>query len=667
MSIIVEELIIYLDTGIPNSTKDDKEPINLTSSLIYIPNKGPPQSNIQKGGLNKDKDIEDSSTSEKSNVVGNYPLNKNPFITPTIRYDEINLQPFFLTGYKNIVSFFFNKKLFTEKLNSLTRGMKLNKVKIKKEEEDYKDKMDTIEFNINFMLNKLFPTNFPSKNNIVSTFNQYILNSSGSNSYKDTFNNLFKNDFSYLKLDSKVYTISKISILDDMINNPFYRKIVNLYINFSNSSLDQQTRIKNDLIKNFKILMFKLEVNSVDDITKNIEPKKEYHKNNIKNLNITNYLIQRTKNGKLINGFQKSSEDADIKLKTYNGPRSNVSSTTISNQEILVNNLKIIVENLSNLKDFRELSIEIIDKDIDDKNLYNMIEDKVDELFTYIKNINEAYEKISSNSNISIGIDNDFEKDFKEKIKILNKEVTTLSYLKKISKQYLDKKTTSLNFTNEDDKDFIDFANKKYPSINKFIEELKNNIVEKRKSSNRELQKIIENFYEKKEDYEELKNKNTSRSDTISFSDLINKINEELIEVRKKLDYFNDEKKRNIIKTGINLININNSEAPHYEIYLALDLFEGEINSENVGKVKCEYRSLLLGQETQNSLERNNSNYSIEFHRIFVPMIIDNKEGKNKKVKNKEEKKKVEKKKGGKKSKKKTNHIIRNKSKRRKI
>lgn len=563
MSFKIEEINIYLDTGIKN-----KEPVKFTSKLIYH------------------RELKSTNS-----------LNDNPFVTPSIRYDTINLNSFFTNKtYNDIVKFFFNRKNFKKTMNILTKNIIIEKI------IDDKKKISNVESNIGFMLHKLFPTTLPGKNNIISSFDNYILNSGGSGL---SFNVSSKNKFSYLKIDSKVYTITKMYILDDIINNPFYAEIIESYKTFLSSGEEKTAILTDKLVEKIKVLLFKL----INNNNKN-------YKQDIKNLNILKYLKNEidVKDSKT---FLESYTDNEKKLRTFNTPGGiSASSTTVSNQEILVKNLKIIVDNIDKLiydLDYNKNDSKTVITNIDNTNIM----ENVDKYYSYIKNIFEAYEKISSNSNIQLGIDNDYEKDFKEKIKVLNKEITNMNYMKKLITQYLSKDTTSLNINNEDDKEFVEYVKKEFPIINTFVDNLKNNIVEKRKSSNEKLQEIIQNFYEKKETYENLININNKS--LISFGELIEHVNDELLEAKKPLSFFNIKQNKDLIDIGINLINKNDPLQPQYEIYLATDLIDGELNDTNYNNFKCVYRDAYLAIETKNNFEKNNSKYIVNDHRIFIP------------------------------------------------
>jgi len=128
-----------------------------------------------------------------------------------------------------------------------------------------------------------------------------------------------------------------------------------------------------------------------------------------------------------------------------------------------------------------------------------------------------------------------------------------------------------------------------------------------RESTNSVLQKAIVDFSEN----------NKKNEEKLVFQELMTKIKEELIFLKSK-HYFNNKENIKLMDTGISSINKNKLNEPHYEIYLGIDLFEGEINDENLESIKCKYRGLYLGQETELYFSKYNP-YDFYKHRVFVP------------------------------------------------
>ena len=112
---------------------------------------------------------------------------------------------------------------------------------------------------------------------------------------------------------------------------------------------------------------------------------------------------------------------------------------------------------------------------------------------------------------------------------------------------------------------------------------------------------------------------NKNKTNQISFGELMNHASEELVEVTNDLSFFKTNENKDLLHIGINLINKNDPMLPQYEIYLATDLIEGELNDTNVNNYKCVYRDKYLATETPNLLERKDAKYKVNYHRIFIP------------------------------------------------
>ena len=99
------------------------------------------------------------------------------------------------------------------------------------------------------------------------------------------------------------------------------------------------------------------------------------------------------------------------------------------------------------------------------------------------------------------------------------------------------------------------------------------------------------------------------------------KIKEEFVFLKPK-KFFNNSSNIALMYTGTTLIDKNKFNVPHYEIYLGMDFFEGEINESNLESVECKYRGLYLGQETELFFSKYNP-YDFSTHRVFVPEKTD--------------------------------------------
>lgn len=188
----ISNIKIKLDVNIPGSTN-----IELTRGLFYFPE--------------KEKTTESSHKDE---------LSQYPFFTMDVKYPIDSIKSL---GRKESVDFFFNKRLFKRKMHGLSGSTSPG--------ERHKNAIH----NVKGMLEILFPTNIPVKSNLHDSFSEYIKRiptSVGTSSIIPSFilNLFIKSDedqFSYLLIGGAKYTTIKVTWVNDIINHPEYRKLLN--------------------------------------------------------------------------------------------------------------------------------------------------------------------------------------------------------------------------------------------------------------------------------------------------------------------------------------------------------------------------------------------------------------------------------------------------------
>jgi hypothetical protein len=161
-----------------------------------------------------------------------------PYFSYQIKYPESSLVKL---SYEDIVKTFFIKDKFIQKFKDVVDIIEQHDDKNNQISEDYyKKRTENINNNVMLMLRYLLPTKWPVINN---HFNSYDLFNG-----KYPFNTLFFNPFSnskyiYLRLSSGTYTVKKVIWLNDLLNNPEYKKNILNNNNFTvnNSSNNKLT------------------------------------------------------------------------------------------------------------------------------------------------------------------------------------------------------------------------------------------------------------------------------------------------------------------------------------------------------------------------------------------------------------------------------------------
>ena len=140
-----------------------------------------------------------------------YPEMKNigthPYITDTIDYSNLNIAD--LT-YPQIAAIFFDRSKFIQMVS------KINEVK-------ENDKPATLERNVMTMLRLLLPTKFFAVNNhkhSIKLLDPDVVDSSS------ILYNPLKTESSYINIQGKPYTITEVVWLNDILNHPKYRMLL---------------------------------------------------------------------------------------------------------------------------------------------------------------------------------------------------------------------------------------------------------------------------------------------------------------------------------------------------------------------------------------------------------------------------------------------------------
>ena len=150
------------------------------------------------------------------------PFAEFPFYSDTHLYPNTKLQN---STYERIIEFFFNKEDFLKTIRNKPQDnvKELTPEQIKIE-------------NFELTLRLLFPTTFPLVNNIYNSV-EYIIPSKkiftlkGSNVFS-ILPKRFDRKYSYLNIDSEIYTITKTVWNNDVMNHPVYSQFIQSYKEF---------------------------------------------------------------------------------------------------------------------------------------------------------------------------------------------------------------------------------------------------------------------------------------------------------------------------------------------------------------------------------------------------------------------------------------------------
>ena len=218
MSLNIQKLKITLNTNVKNS-----KPIEFTKDVLYHP---------------EHKSFPD--------------IEKYPYVTTKQLYPEDYLSKL---DYDKIVNIFFNKENFEDML-----------IEHKPSKSRY-DESYISNKNIMIMLGLLFSTKYFIVNNIHQSLD--IL--SNKDSKNSIVYNPFNTKFSYVKINGKPHTVTKAVWLNDTVNHPEYKKVINTVGNVIASYM---TKYPNDPTKlNNEMTRSRSDIVNYDEISYNLRSR----------------------------------------------------------------------------------------------------------------------------------------------------------------------------------------------------------------------------------------------------------------------------------------------------------------------------------------------------------------------------------------------------------
>ncbi len=490
-----------------------------------------------------------------------------PWFTPEIKYDKDNLKKRFST-YMKICDLFFSISSFKQYFNPIMekqiKNMSTqNEAQIKKTENilSNDDMVKTAKHNIMVMIDLLFPTYFPKKNNFSESYSIYTNAGFTTAADKFTFSFSSTKKFSYIKNGGKEYTITRIVWLNDIMNHPLYKKFVEMYI---------KTAINNK--KNAFILLGESENEKkrlIRIITDELYSKYDSIISNTIQIIDDNANVINSGEVQKMNNFKKNAEKAYKLMRTVIVEKKTEENNLENNLENINKNQPALFENYDNtIKDDKKKYLK-----------YNPNGDPI--VYKKIKNT-EIYRQIilfAYNFNMLIPKDNNGV--------IPSELISTIDKIKRRSELLIKNEESNTSTTESKlNTDTNIYMTGKIENIENYIK----STLSFRKSTNPRLQKIIDDFITNH--YEET-------------DALINAIKDCVIHKNKKCIINNNEKSEPISLNPISLINTNmnilkDKKEEQYEIYLGIDVIGGRVNSENITKIKCPTEDNRLTQMWNN-------------------------------------------------------------------
>jgi len=432
----------YIEKSIEKDENNQDIPDELKEKLIEENNKIIAEKAKERETLEKkQKDTEEELSKEydKEKLVDtDIPKKYKSFMTKRIEEFQKYLKELEKSGLEEIEQEFANKiKAINIENESITSTQQLDafggEVKQLNKNEIGKE-------NIMFMIKCLFPTSYPTSKNISDSFTSIIeerFDFWSNLEFADMFPPSLRgylqpnqSQYSYLKIDSKIYTITQVVWVNDIYNHTKYKKLIENYKELS--------IWKNDEIEKINI---------------EIEKKRKKFQNDFKVGG--NFNIRKTDIAKLNEQLIKPDPSTSY-------------SSNYSEKLDIYDRLNKVINDIQKLNTY----IEIIPPD------YTSITD-------IANNINENYSKISS----KLSTNSELNKKFKE----LTQQIEAINILDKINDNYISKPGINMNFE-KDEAPIRDTLKSKYSKYTNFSSTLSEFIKPKLESTNQDLQRTLNEF-----------------------------------------------------------------------------------------------------------------------------------------------------------------------------
>jgi len=254
-----------------NSNNDSTQ--ILTQNMIYLPPNEDKEDKEENETINTDKNKDSSNKNES------YPL-----FTDQARISVSKLVK--LPREKQIETFFIKndfKKLIG---SSFTK--------------DVDERNENAEYNLRTMLQIFFPTLFPIQANMTETFSEKMKNVLSAPNVESNNSNVFsllanfmgkENDYGYLNI-GKQYTVTKITLINDIINDQLFKNLIQPSINFQawrNETIQKYTENSTDIMTKIKTLIQK----HFNDIKSSLKKQGEDPYKDLEKIKNTNSAINR--------------------------------------------------------------------------------------------------------------------------------------------------------------------------------------------------------------------------------------------------------------------------------------------------------------------------------------------------------------------------------------
>ena len=494
---------------------------------------------------------------------------KFPYMIEHRKLPSDKLYSLLITGYENVVRFFFDKRFFITTIGP-------NEVYI---QDENAEQDQILEYNVNLMLELLFPTSYPVPRNNFNSYGHYMTNEDTVVFVKGQIQDklLGKPLFTYINIEGSKYTITRTVLLNDVYNNPVYRVLINEYGRFVDWLSDSKPKV----VKEVRGVIEKLLNNKLWKELFSISAESTNSKTKIKTP------------APVITEFHYSiSQKYDDILDLYESSKTRYSANSDTYKRIL-KSLEVIYATATELYDATKPAsnganagelIQTLTQFSKPEEIESSEDDNADEekkflnqksfknFIKYITIIKEQYDKlIELDSRI-------FTQDVYELMRLIPIAQSKIFMSMKVYNTYLKPKKYIVEETDENIRAEL---NKNYETLVNYGKSVQN--LARVVSSNKVLQHAVDSYIR-------------SNETDNSFKILLEEIYAAVFRNKLIINVVSETSKK-LLNTGVGRINTNDKDKPQYEVYLGMDLIKGELTQEIVPKIKCAYEGYFLGQQ----------------------------------------------------------------------
>ena len=404
------------------------------------------------------------------------------------------------------------------------------------------------EKNIMIMIRLMFPTKYPLVGNIFSSFHSVVTGKNEFNlKWTDFLPNFLKKqvfeglkDYSYLKLDGTIYTVTQAIWLNDIYNHKEYKKLIDNFEELQRWKDKEIIKNNNELNKRYKLFQQTYRTGTYE----------------LKDDDIN--LIKKTLN---------------VKINEKETGRSSLIADRLDRYKAVVERLVISITKL--IKYIKEVDInkhEMLDNATQFVDLMKGLRDNQDYRGWFVLEQQDKFDRIS--------------RKMREDIDIIKTE-------KDILDMYL--KRPGINMDYEKDTKHKALLEQKYSTYVRFVDNIRKFRAPILESSNFALQNTIEDFLN---NTEKVKNVFIFLMNPINvkknpFSELVGKTTgQEADDLREEAMNYQER-----LNTGITIRPSAQEGQPYYEVYLQVNVIGGEVNDDNKSAVDCMYQGESLGDK----------------------------------------------------------------------